>query len=117
MLFELETQRTIKKGEIRALYMALCKLSGRTAMYSDNRGVVQALNKGDADLWIVVWDVINHLVETGLWLKVTRIKPHTTGEEKDLMTSENRHSACAGDKVDELAKRGVEMDGAEFAEV
>ena len=127
MPFELETQRTIKKGEIRALYMALCKLSGRIAMYSDNRGVVQALNKGednciaathrDAVLWILVWDVIDDLVETGVWLKVTRIKPHTTGEEKDPTTSENRHSACTSVKMDELAKRGAEMDGSEFAKV
>ena len=96
-------------------------------MFSDNRGVVQALNMGedncisathrDADLWILVWDVRNDLVETGRWLKVTRIKPYTTGEERDLMTSENKHSACTGVKVDELAERGAEMDGAEFAEV
>ena len=64
-----------------------------------------------------MWDVIDDLVETGVCLKVTRIKPHTTGEEKDLMTSENRHSACAGVKVDELAEGGAEMDGAEFADV
>ena len=95
-------------------------------MFSDNRGLVQALNKGEDnciaathrdDLWILVWDVRNDLVETGVWLKVTTIKPKTTGEEKDLMTSENRHSACAGVTVDELAERGAEMDGAKFAEV
>ena len=50
------------------LFLALCKFIGPAEIHCDNRGVVQALNKGevecinanlkDADLWIQVWDMV-----------------------------------------------------------
>ena len=49
MPIELEVQRTIKRADICALYMALCRLNGPAGIYSDNRGVVQALNRGQAN--------------------------------------------------------------------
>ena len=45
----LKVQRTTKRAEIWVLYMAVCKLSGPSETFTDNRGVVQALNKGEVD--------------------------------------------------------------------
>ena len=65
MSVSLQVQRTIKRAEIRALYMVLLKLCWPAEMFSDHRRVVRAFNKGevncitashkDAELWVQVW--------------------------------------------------------------
>ena len=60
----LEVQRTIKRAEISAIYMALCRMCVPSETFSDILRVVQALHKGevdcisaghnDADLWVLV---------------------------------------------------------------
>ena len=70
----LEVQRTIKRAEIGALYMALTELCGPAEILSDNTRFVQALNKGevncisasckDADLWVLVWRKIGECIHT-----------------------------------------------------
>ena len=56
------------RAAIWAVYMSLCTLCGLSAIFSDHRGVVQALNKNevgcssaghkDADLWMLVWNKV-----------------------------------------------------------
>ena len=68
--------------------MALSELVRPAEIYSDNRGVVQALNKGeveciianhkDADLWIQVWDKVNDHNEQYLRLRVAWFNAHTS---------------------------------------
>ena len=63
MPISLEVQRAIKRAEMWAFYMALCKLCGRSEIFSGNQEVVQVMNKGevnsdvagqnDADLWVL----------------------------------------------------------------
>ena len=45
----LKVQRTTKRADKWVLYIAVCKLSGPSEIFTDNRGVVQALNKGEVD--------------------------------------------------------------------
>ena len=69
-------RRTITRADIWALFMALSKLTGLAEIYSDNSGVVQALNEGevdcisanhkDADLWIQVRDTFHWHKEQNL---------------------------------------------------
>ena len=47
MSVSLLVHRTIRRAEIRALYMVLMKLCWPAEMFSDHRGVLQALNKGE----------------------------------------------------------------------
>ena len=61
-----KVQRSSKRPEVRAVYVALCMLVGPTEIYLDNRCVVQAKRKSevncssaghkDADLRIIVWE-------------------------------------------------------------
>ena len=45
-----EAQRTIKRAEVWALFLALANPVGPDEIYSDNRGVVHALKKRRDDL-------------------------------------------------------------------
>ena len=107
--------------------MASCKLACPTKICSDNRGVVHALNQGefncllaphkDEDIWILVWEVVNRLVDEKVWLKVTWVKAHTTDKQMERMSPENWQIAHGSGKADEFAGRGAELDGAEVAQV
>ena len=103
--------------EIWASLMALSKMIGPAEIYSDSRGVVQALNEGeaecisanhkDADLWIQVWDK-----EQELRLGVAWVKAHTSAKEKAQLTQQKKQFAMANDEADELANGGATLDGA-----
>ena len=90
---------------------------------SDNRGVVQALNRGevecvgtshtDADFRIQVWDQVNGHKEQHLKFRVVSVKAHSTAKVKAQKTQQ---IGTVNDKTEELAKAGTMMDGAEFAE-
>ena len=87
---------------------------------------MQALNNGevdcmalahkDADVWACVWERIYRLVNEGLRVEVAWVQAHTAHKEKTSMSSESRRMAQAGDKADELAESGAELDGADHAE-
>ena len=47
--FVVEVQRTMKRADICALYVALGKRSGPPEFATHNRGVVQALNEDEED--------------------------------------------------------------------
>ena len=49
MPISLEVQRTIKRVDASALYIALCKMCGPLQMFRISEGVVQALNKGEVE--------------------------------------------------------------------
>ena len=61
-------------------FLALCKLCGPPEIFSDNRGVVQALNEGevdrisaghnDPDLWMWVWNKVGACIEEGFDIRV-----------------------------------------------
>ena len=122
----LEVQRTIKRAEIWALQMTLCKTCGPSENFADNRGVVQALTEGvvdcitaghiDADLWVLVWSKVGECIEEGFNMKVAWTKAHTTLQENTITTPENRQVAWANEKADELAKTGTIQDGAAVSE-
>ena len=92
-------------------------LAGPSAVYLDNRGVVQPLTKGKvncvaathkhAKLFVLVRKRTTHLVENGLWLKVTWVKARTA-KENAHMSAENRQIYCANEEADELARSGAE---------
>ena len=125
MPVSLEVQRTIKRAEIWALYMALTKLCGTDEIFSDNTGVMQALNKGevtcisasrkDADLWgsglAENWRVFVH---EGIDLHVIWTEAQSTLEDKAKMSPENRQVAWGSETADELAKTGAVKDCAEM---
>ena len=52
----------------------------------------------------------------GLWVKVAWVQDHRAHKEKVSMSSDCRRMAQAGDKADELAESGAELDGADYAE-
>ena len=93
---------------------------GPAEIYSDSRGVVQALNEGeaecisanhkDADLWIQVWDK-----EQDLRLRVAWVKAPTSAKEKARLTQQKKQIAMANDGTDEHADGGATVDGSCFA--
>ena len=88
--------RTIKRADIWASYMALCKLCRPSDIFSDIIGVVRALSKGEVDcigawhnaaeLWDLVWNKVHECIEEDLNMRVFWTQAHTTLEEKAKMT-------------------------------
>ena len=78
MPVEFDVQRTIKTAEIWTLFSDLSELSVPAEIYSDKRGVVHALDKGeaeciganhrDADPWMRVWERIHDHSEQAIGL-------------------------------------------------
>ena len=105
-----EVQRTIKGAAIWAVHVSLCKLCGLSVTLSDQRGVVQALNKDEVGCssgghWSGTRSASGWVegVTTG-W---PGPKQHTTLEEKAKMTPEYRQVIWA--------KTGAIQDGAAVA--
>ena len=75
MPVQFEVLRTSKRAKIWALYMTLSRLGGATEICPDNRGAVHGLKNGqdscttanhnDADLWVLIWNKINDVRDTG----------------------------------------------------
>ena len=88
MPVELELQRTTERAEIWTLLEVIIRLPGPAGIYTNNRGAVQDLNKGeaectsanynDADSRVRVWWEINYHIEQDLKLKVAWVRTHTT---------------------------------------
>ena len=65
-------RRTFKGGGVWALFVVLWKLFGPSEILCDNRGVVQAWNKGEVDcisaghidtgLWMLVWKEVGECI-------------------------------------------------------
>ena len=99
------------------------KRYGPSKIFSDNRGVVQALHKGevdcisagheDADLWVWVWSKVDECVDQDINIRVVRTTALTTFEEKAKMLPKNRQVNV---KTDEFPKTGAIKDGSEVAE-
>ena len=104
---------------------AFCKLIGSAEIYSDNRGVVRSLKKGEVEcisvsdkdgyLWIQDWDQVNARKEQDR-LTVAWVKAHTSGMKKAQVTQQKRQIATANDQADELVQGGAALDGTEVAE-
>ena len=112
-LVGLAVQGTMERAKICSLLMALSKLIGSAEIYSDNRGVVQALNRGqvecihanhdDADLWIKVWVKVDGHKEQDRRLGVVWVKAHTSAKEEAQMAQQDTQIAMANDKAEERA--------------
>ena len=105
----LEVQRTIKRVDNWAFYMAFCKLSEHSDIFSDNTGVAHTLKKRevdcisaghkDADLWMFVWSKVNMGLDEGISISVVWNKAHVTLEEKARKSPQNRQLSWAKRKL------------------
>ena len=84
-----ELQRIVKRAEKWAIFMASSKSTGRTAVCSCSRGVVQALNKGGMESIDADHKVDRH-TEQDFIHRVARVEAHTSAKEKAQMTQQNK---------------------------
>ena len=118
-----EAQRTIRRAEIWAFFLALTNLSA-AEIYSGKRGAVQALQKdGRIALWLITRMLIpvsrsanklNEQVERELSLYVVWVKAHNTAKEKPNMSEQMTQVVIADVKAGELAVSGAETRGCDF---
>ena len=83
---EYEVQRTVKRAELTAFLCILKKVIGSIKVHVDNKGIIDALRKGekecvkpragDADLWVKICEELHGLVERGILVEVEHVKAH-----------------------------------------